>query len=147
MRMQRQAVRGAAAAVLLLIHVLPSAAGPILPACESDTRPGRTPSCVSTGDRGWFQGSRWRLKDMEAPEINRRRAMCRAEQIAGIKVRDRLRVLLSRGYTVFPAAKTDPDGWPLVRIQLSDGRDVSSQLMSEDLVQAVPNNTNRWCDR
>jgi endonuclease YncB( thermonuclease family) len=118
---------------------------PALPACVGEERPGRVSTCVSTGDRGWYRGGRWRLKDVEAPEINGRRARCRAEQIMGIRARDRLRVLMSLGYTIALTGRDDGKGWSLVTMRLFDGRDAASQLLSDGVVQALPNSENRWC--
>ena len=146
MRNMQTGLCGIALAVVLA-SVAPAPAVTVLPACDSEDRPGPGPTCITTGDRGWHEGTRWRLKDTEAPEISARRAECHDEQISGIKTRDRLRILMSGGYTIFQSGLTDLRGWPLVSIKLTDGRDVSSELMSEGIVQALPNTTNRWCNR
>lgn len=129
---------------LLSILAGPAAAA-VLPACPAADMPSRGGSCVYTGDTGWHEGEKWRLRDIDAPEISSRRARCRAEQIKGVKARDRLRLWLARGYTVLPSGQSDSDGTPLVSVRLSDGRDLARQLMSEDLVEAAPNTGNRWC--
>lgn len=131
---------------LLMWAATTSAAAPVIPACDGDRRPVGRAACVATGDRGWHEGSRWRLKDTKAPEIGGRTAQCRAEQVAGVKARDRLRVLMSNGFTITFTGRSDPAGWPLATMRLADGRDASAQLMSESIVHAWPNKTNRWCN-
>ncbi|KQT50711.1 hypothetical protein ASG43_05360 [Aureimonas sp. Leaf454] len=124
-----------------------AASAAALPACVGEDRPGRDPTCVSTGDRGWYQGARWRLKDVEAPQISGRKAACRAEQVMGIRSRDHLRALMARGFTLVRTGRNDAEGWSLVTMKLFDGRDAAAQLMSDGVVQALPKSENRWCAR
>lgn len=140
-----QSITFGTAAAAVLIAAAPARAVPLLPACNGDAASRQVPTCIAAGDRGWDEGSRWRLKDTDAPEIGRRTAACRAEQIMGVRARDRLRVLMSLGYTITFTGRSDTAGWPLATIRLSDGRDASAQMMSEGMVQAAPNTRNRWC--
>ena len=136
---------------LSLAFVLPgsisAASADVLPVCAGPNRAGRVATCVYDGDTGWQDGTRWRLKGIDAPEIGSRKAECRAEQLKAIRARDRLRLMLARGFTVVATGREDRAGRSLVNITLTDGRDVALQMMSEGIVQAWPNTGNVWCGR
>lgn len=132
-------------AVAALVLSVATSAAAVLPACEGANRPGRGGTCIYDGDTGWQDGRKWRLKNVDAPELSGRVAACRAEQIMAIRARDRLRLWLARGFTILPTGQNDSDGTALVAIELADGRDAGMQLLSENLVQALPNTGNPWC--
>jgi endonuclease YncB( thermonuclease family) len=142
----KRLVSGMMAAAVMMLCV-PSAYAAVLPVCAAADRAGRAPTCIYDGDTGWQDGVKWRLKDIDAPEIGRKTADCRTEQRKGIHARDRLRKMMARGYTIVNTGRDDSAGFALVHIRLEDGRDVGLQMLSEDLVQASPNTGNVWCGR
>ena len=131
---------------LALLGCLPASAA-VVPICAGPNRAGPVATCVYDGDTGWQDGSRWRLKGIDAPEISRKKAECRAEQVKAVRARDRLRLILSRGFTIVATGREDREGRSLVTMTLADGRDVALQMMSEEIVQAWPNTGNVWCGR
>jgi endonuclease YncB( thermonuclease family) len=126
------------------ILLLPAAAENVR-VCER--RPRVTPelTCLFDGDSGWQRGTHWHLAEVDAPEIDAPDADCRREQMLGLRALERLRQLMSRGYTVVYLAKRDGSGRQLAKIQISDGRDAGTELMSAGLAEALPNTGERWC--
>jgi endonuclease YncB( thermonuclease family) len=125
---------------------LPAPARAAMPACHLFDR-SAWKSCIYDGATGWEGGLQWRLAGFESPRIDAGSAGCHAEQIQGVKARDRLRALMARGYTITDTARRDREQVRLVRLMLRDGRNAGIELLSEGLVQAVPNTGNRWCGK
>ncbi|BDA84940.1 hypothetical protein Sa4125_24820 [Aureimonas sp. SA4125] len=130
----------------LVCTLLPASAWAMMPACHPfDRAPWVT--CIYDGTSGWEAGVPWRLADFEPPHFKAAEAGCRAEQIQGVRARDGLRALMSRGYTIIDTARRDKAQVRLVRLRLLDGRDAGIELLSQGLVQALPNTGNRWCGK
>lgn len=100
--------------------------------------------CIVDGDTGWENGIKWRLDDVDTPEISRPR--CRTELDLGIAARDRLRDLMQTGYTIDWLGRTDRYGRQLVRVRLGDGADAGHVLHREGLARSWPHGTKRWCN-
>ncbi|WAP67574.1 thermonuclease family protein [Jiella pelagia] len=111
-----------------------------LPLCGQ----GKRVTCLVDGDTGWAGGTKWRLLNIDAPEVSR--PECPREKIVANQATRRLQALLATGYDL------DGDGYDryrreLVTITLSDGRDAGSVLIAEGLAQPWPNSGNPWCGR
>lgn len=109
-----------------------------LPLCGQ----GKRVTCLVDGDTGWAGGTKWRLLDIDAPEISR--PDCPREKAVARQATRRLQSLLSSGYTLDGDGQ-DRYGRKLVTITLSDGRDAGDVLISEGLAQPWPNHGNPWC--
>lgn len=134
------------AVLATFVLLLPARADDIR-VCERRPRVTATLTCLVDGDSGWQQGTHWHLADVDAPEIDPPGADCRQEQIMGLRALDFLRRLMAKGYTVVYQAKSDANGRQLAKIQISDGRDAGTELMSAGLAQALPNTGEKWCRR
>lgn len=130
------------AAALLAI---PSAAHAIS-ICSGPNRAARKVTCIYDGDTGWERGQKWRLLDIDAPELGARDTGCSAETAIGKRSRDRLRALMAPGYEIVDSGKRDRSKRLLVRVRLPDGRDAGAVLIAERLAQPWPNQGNRWCE-
>lgn len=109
-----------------------------LPLCGG----GKRVTCLVDGDTGWAGGTKWRLLDIDAPEVSR--PECPREKAVARQATRRLQSLLSSGYTLDGDGQ-DRYGRKLVTITLSDGRDAGDVLIAEGLAQPWPNHGNPWC--
>ncbi len=128
-------------AAALLLTASPALAIPI---CKGGHFAERRASCLSDGDTGHARGRRWRLLDIDAPEMH---GACQKETRLARQSRDRLKALMDEGYRIHRSGKQDRAGRDLVRIRLRDGQDAGDVLMSEGLAQPWPNEGNVWCER
>jgi endonuclease YncB( thermonuclease family) len=115
-----------------------------LPVCEGGDRAARKLTCIVDGDTGWESGVKWRLLDIDTPEISQ--PECDAEYAKGIAARDRLREIMASEYRIQPSRRRVRSDRELVRIEVG-GRDVGEMLIAEGLAQPWPNSGNRWCNR
>jgi endonuclease YncB( thermonuclease family) len=131
---------------LWIIAGIMLAASPALafPTCTGPNRADRKLSCGIDGDSGWEKGRKWRLLDIDAPEMH---GACPTETRLARQSRDRLKALMDEGYRIHRSGRQDRAGRDLVRIRLRDGRDAGDVLMSEGLAQPWPNEGNVWCER
>lgn len=116
--------------------------------CSGDDRAKRRLTCIVDGDTGWLNGEKWRLigrsGGVDAPELSK--PECAGEAAKASVARDRLRSLMSGGYSVERDGE-DGYGRALVRVTLADGRDAGDALIDAGLAQAWPNSGNVWCGR
>ncbi|MCQ0990560.1 thermonuclease family protein [Jiella marina] len=110
--------------------------------CSGPNRAERRVTCIVDGDTGWLEGEKWRMAGIDTPEISK--PACAREQQVGLKARDRLRILMSGGYSVRREG-TGYYGRTIVSIALADGRDAGAVLLDEGLAQRWPNSGNPWC--
>ncbi|NDW07862.1 thermonuclease family protein [Jiella sp. 40Bstr34] len=120
--------------------VRPAARWGALPLCSS----GKRVTCLVDGDTGWAGGTKWRLLNIDAPEVSR--PECPRERLFADQATRRLQALLASGYDL-DGDGHDRYGRELVTITLSDGRDAGAVLIAEGLVQPWPNSGNPWCGR
>ncbi|HEV7433938.1 MAG TPA: thermonuclease family protein [Pseudorhizobium sp.] len=115
--------------------------------CSGGNRTARKVTCLVDADTGWERGVKWRLLDIDTPEISR--PECRRELEIGNQATERLRQLMAGGYSIEDSGQKDrtSDRRALVRITLPDGRDAGQLLISEGLAQPWPNKGNKWCSR
>lgn len=103
-------------------------------------------TCLVDGDTGWQDGVKWRLLNIDAPEMEEK-AECGAEREKARASLERLLVLMAAGYTVQSSGRKDQYGRVLVDIVLRDGRDAGRVLLQEGFAQGWPNRGNVWCGR
>jgi micrococcal nuclease len=115
--------------------------------CSGGDRAARKVTCLIDADTGWERGVKWRLLDIDAPEISK--PECQREREIGNQATKRLQRLMARGYTLKDSGRKDrtSDKRALVRVILPDGRDAGQVLIRETLAQPWPNRGNKWCGR
>ena len=132
-----------------VIAAVAALAGPAeaIEICSGGNRAARKVTCLVDADTGWERGVKWRLLDIDAPEISK--PECRREAEIGNQATRRLQQLMARGYTLKDSGRKDrtSDKRALVRVVLPDGRDAGQVLISEGLAQPWPNRGNMWCGR
>jgi len=101
-------------------------------------------TCLVDGDTGWQSRRKWRLTNIDAPELGH--SKCAREREIGERSLARLVELMSSGYRIHWSGEDDRYGRALVSVELADGRDIGSVLMSEGLAQPWPNSGNIWCE-
>jgi micrococcal nuclease len=131
----------AAAAVLVAAVAMPAHA---IDVCTGGNRAARNVTCIYDGDTGWQHGLKWRLVDIDAPEIQD--AACPRERTLALRSRDRVAELMRAGYVIHWNGRRDRNKRALLSIGLADGRDAGRVLMEEGLAQPWPNVGNVWCD-
>ena len=109
-----------------------------LPLCSGSRRS----TCLVDGDTGWADGRKWRLAEIDAPEVFS--PACAQEKRIGDRATRRLKDLMATGYVLSEGAP-DIYGRTLVHITLADGRDAGRVLVQEGLAQPWPNHANPWC--
>lgn len=113
-----------------------------MPTCSGGARAERGVTCLVDGDTGWEKGEKWRIRNIDTPELGK--PECAAERRAAVAARDRMRTLMSGGYSL-SGRDTDRYGRRLVTVTLADGRDAGEVLIAEGLSQRWPNRGNPWC--
>lgn len=98
---------------------------------------GRRITCVVDGDTFWHNRIKYRLADIDAPEVSK--PQCRAEARQGQAATYRLAALLNAGRFELHTQGADRYGRTLVTVTRS-GRSIGGQLVSEGLAR-------RWGDR
>lgn len=105
---------------------------PSFPICGE----GRRVTCVVDGDTFWLNRIKYRLADIDAPEVSK--PTCAAEARLGRAATYRLAALLSEGFEM-EAQGADRYGRTLATVTRK-GRSIGGQLISEGLAR-------RWGDR
>lgn len=98
---------------------------------------GRRVTCVVDGDTFWHDRIKYRLADIDAPEVSNPR--CDAEARQGRAATYRLAALLSSGSFELQEQGVDRYGRTLARVTRS-ARSIGGQLVSEGLAR-------RWGDK
>lgn len=98
---------------------------------------GRRVTCVVDGDTFWHNRIKYRLADIDAPEVGQ--PQCEAEARRGQAATYRLAALLNAGRFELHSQGVDRFGRTLVKVTRS-GRSIGVQLVSEGLAR-------RWGDR
>jgi len=112
--------------------------------CPSWTRALPRATCLVDGDTGWENGVKWRLSEVDTPEISS--PECTNELQQGLAARDRLQRLMAAGYTINWLGRADRYGRQLVSITLQDGRDAGRVLLGEGLGRPFPSGPKPWCN-
>lgn len=98
---------------------------------------GRRVTCVVDGDTFWHNRIKYRLADIDAPEVSK--PQCGAEARQGQAATFRLAALLNAGHLELHTRGQDRYRRTLVTVTRS-GRSIGGQLVSEGLAR-------RWGDR
>lgn len=103
------------------------------PICDE----GRRVTCVVDGDTFWHNRVKYRVADIDAPEVSKPK--CAAEARQGRAATYRLAALLSAGNFELQGQGVDRYGRTLARVTRS-GRSIGGQLVSDGFAR-------RWGDR
>lgn len=103
-------------------------------------------TCLVDGDTGWQDGIKWRMLNIDAPEMDDK-AECANERAMARASLERLMALMADGYSVRSSGRYDKFNRLLVDVVLADGRDAGRALMQEGFAQPWPNRGNVWCGR
>ena len=143
---------GAAGIASLLLGALPvrvpglpvAASGPAVsasfPICGSGTRI----TCVVDGDTFWLDGLKYRIADIDTPEIAQ--AQCAAEKALGDRATRRLADLLNAGpFTLRPADRDEDRYGRKLRVVYRDGASLGDSLVAEGLAHRWDGGKHPWC--
>ncbi len=117
----------------LTVPVSAAIARPLYPLCGDE----KLRSCVVDGNTFWYGGEFMRLQDVFPPEPTQQACAPGATQ--------RLKELLNSGEIFVFRYGTDAEGHTLSRV-ISQGRDVSDVLVSEELATSSSSSGGAWCD-
>ena len=113
--------------------------------CSGGARRSPAVTCLVDGDTGWHAGKKWRLANVDTPELSS--PGCPAEYQIALRAQRRLQQLMNAGHRIDWTGRTEFYGRHLVSIVLGDRRDAGDQLIAEGLAQAWPNRGNVWCEK
>lgn len=118
----------------------PSKAGADFPLCGFEKRH----QCVVDGDTFWYQGTKYRLYEIDAPEVGDG-AKCRQEYDFGMKATYLLQSLLQSGVTSITQHGLDRYGRTLATVQTGNG-DAGGQLLQAGLAEPFGQRVRAdWC--
>jgi endonuclease YncB( thermonuclease family) len=101
-------------------------------------------TCVVDGDTFWLDGAKFRIADINTPEVSQ--PQCSAEAALGRKASVRLAELLSGATLDLRAADRDEDRYGRkLRIVERDGRSVGQILVAEGLAHEWQGRRESWC--
>ncbi|WP_337956218.1 thermonuclease family protein [Devosia sp. ZB163] len=101
-------------------------------------------TCVVDGDTFWLEGIKYRIADIDTPEISQ--PQCVAEKALGERAKLRLAELLSAGAFTLAAADRDEDRYGRkLRLVVRDGASVGALLVGEGLAHRWDGGKHGWC--
>lgn len=106
---------------------------------------GRRIACVIDGDTLWIDGTKVRIADIDAPEINEPK--CASELALGNRATERLIELVNKGpfeLQAWPGRDKDRYGRAL-RVLVRNGRSLGDILVSEGLARTRTGRREPWC--
>lgn len=140
---------GAAGIAGLLLGALPvrvpslasaSVVSASFPICGS----ARRVTCVVDGDTFWLDGLKYRIADIDTPEISQ--AQCAAERALGERATRRLAALLNAGPFTLGAVDRDEDRYGRkLRLVYRDGTSLGDSLVAEGLAHRWDGGKHPWC--
>ncbi len=102
-------------------------------------------NCVVDGDTFWFEGTKIRISDIDAPEISEPR--CPSERQAGETAKRRLLELLNEGSFSLNAGWRDEDRFGRkLRVVSRDYRSLGEMLVKEGLARNWDGPRLSWCN-
>lgn len=101
-------------------------------------------TCIVDGDTFWLDGTKYRIADINTPEVGN--PQCAAEAAKGRQATQRLAQLLSAGPISLAPADRDQDQYGRkLRIVERDGRSIGGQLVAEGLAHDWRGRRESWC--
>ncbi|NTE89352.1 thermonuclease family protein [Agrobacterium rubi] len=106
---------------------------------------GQRITCVVDGDTFWFRGEKFRIADIDTPELSPPR--CERERERGLAAKQRLLEILSSGPLSFKTSVRDEDRFGRkLRIVYRDRRSVGDILVAEGLARKWEGSRRSWCE-
>jgi micrococcal nuclease len=101
-------------------------------------------TCVVDGDTFWLDGTKYRIADINTPEVGSPR--CASEAQLGRRATERLTQLLSAGpFTLAPADRDEDQYGRKLRIVRRDGQSVGQLMVAEGLAHEWQGYRQGWC--
>ena len=101
-------------------------------------------TCVVDGDTFWLEGVRYRVADIDTPEVTE--PQCAAERALGRKATERFANLLNAGPFELVAADRDEDRYGRkLRIVTRGGDSLGEVLVAEGLAHRWDGGKHSWC--
>lgn len=102
-------------------------------------------NCVVDGDTFWFDGEKYRIADMDTPEIHEPK--CDSEYRRGLEARDYLSSYLSKGpFELSPGPDRSHDRYGRTLVIVSrEGSSVADQLIALGLARPWTGRRMPWC--
>lgn len=106
---------------------------------------GGTSDCVVDGDTFWYRGTKIRIADIDAPEIDG--AKCSSERALGERAKQRLAELLTESsFTLASFESRDRDQYGrALRVVYQGSQSVGGILVSEGLARPWTGRRRPWC--
>lgn len=109
-------------------------------ACSGQVRT----TCVVDGDTFWLMGAKYRIADIDTPEIFSPK--CNAEAALGRRATVRMTELLNQGAFALGATDRDVDRYGRkLRVVQRDGRSLGEILVTEGLARRWDGARRSWC--
>lgn len=99
-------------------------------------------NCVVDGDTFWLDGGKYRISNIDTPEIN---GQCEAERQVAFQARDRLAALLDNRPIRISSDGTDVYGRTLAKVSDPSG-DIGDRLATEGLAEIWGGKFINWCE-
>lgn len=101
-------------------------------------------NCVVDGDTFWLKGTKYRIADINAPEVSS--PDCSAEAAIGERATSRLVDLLNEGGFSLETIDRDEDAYGRkLRLVTRGGHSVGERLVAEGLAERWRGNRRNWC--
>lgn len=142
----------AAVASLVLGHVplrlsgetIPAVSTPLVAASFPVCAGGHRVTCVVDGDTFWLDGTKYRIADIDTPEVSN--FGCAAEKALGDRATARLAALLNAGPFALQPADRDEDKYGRkLRMVTRDGASLGGVLVNEGLAHRWGGAQRGWC--
>lgn len=123
---------------------MPAMSGPLLAANFPVCGGARRVTCVVDGDTFWLDGLKYRIADIDTPEVSN--FGCPAEKALGDRATQRLAALLNAGPFALEPADRDEDRYGRkLRVVTRDGASLGGVLVSEGLAHLWGGAQRSWC--
>jgi len=101
--------------------------------------------CVVDGDTFWYRGEKYRVADINTPEVSE--PGCEAEAAFGARATARLHALLNAGPFTLEPVDRDRDAYDrLLRVVTRDGESLGKVLVREGLAEEWRGSRRNWCE-
>lgn len=105
---------------------------------------GKRVTCIVDGDTFWLERVKYRIADIDTPEVDH--ARCTAERERGLKATRRLAELLGEGQFAIQRVGIDRYGRTLIKVNRG-GNSIGAQLVREGLARKWNGPRRNWCGR
>jgi micrococcal nuclease len=101
-------------------------------------------NCVVDGDTFWFSGEKYRIADIDTPEIHGPK--CAAEGALGARATDRLQTLMNEGAFSLESGDRNTDRYGRsLRVVTRGGESIGGMLVAEGLAREWEGARRGWC--